>query len=221
MSLHAPEDLQRIYEARFRETAEMRQAVWRALIQDFFQPLVRPADAVLDLGCGYGGFINQVRCGRKFAMDLNPDARKYLASDVELFLQDCSAKWAVGAESLDVVFSSNFFEHLPDKGCLGRTLDEAHRCLRAGGKLVAMGPNIRYLAGAYWDFWDHYLALSEKSLGEALVNRGFTLEKCLAKFMPYSMAPGRQYPLFFVRAYLRLPLAWRIFGKQFLVIARK
>ena len=221
MSFHPPEDLRRIYEARFRKTAAMRRAVWRVLIEDFFQPLVRPDDAVLDLGCGYGEFINQIRCGRKFAMDLNPDARKQLAAEVELFSQDCSSSWPLTAETLDLVFTSNFFEHLPDKACLGRTLDEAHRCLKTGGKLIALGPNIRYLPGVYWDFWDHHLPLSEKSLAEALTNRGFILEKCLAKFMPYSMAGGPQYPLFLVRAYLRLPLAWRLFGKQFLVVARK
>ena len=221
MSLHPPEDLQRIYEARFRETAEMRRAVWRILIDDFFQPLVRSTDTVLDLGCGYGEFINQIHCGRKLAMDLNPDARKYLAPEVELFLQDCSASWPMGPGSLDVVFSSNFFEHLPDKACLGRTLDEGYRCLKTGGMLIAMGPNIRYLPGVYWDFWDHHLPLSERSLSEALTHRGFVVEKCLPKFMPYSMAGARQYPLFLVRTYLQCPLAWHFFGKQFLVIARK
>ena len=84
-----------------------------------------------------------------------------------------------------------------------------------------MGPNTRYLPGVYWDFWDHHLPLSEKSLAEAMTHRGFVLEKCLAKFMPYTLAEAPQYPLFLVRAYLRLPLAWHFFGKQFLVIARK
>jgi len=199
----------------------MRQAVWKVLIEDFFQRWVRPGDAVLDLGCGYGEFINKIQCGRKFAMDLNPDARKQLTPEVELFLQDCSASWPLAADSLELVFTSNFFEHLPDKGCLGRTLDEAGRCLKSGGRLIAMGPNIRYVPGAYWDFWDHHLPLSEKSLVEALENRGFVLEACWPKFLPYSMAGGPQYPMFLIRAYLRLPIAWRIFGKQFLVIACK
>jgi hypothetical protein len=33
------------------------------------------------------------------------------------------------------------------------------------------------------------------------------------------MAGSPRYPLAFLRAYLKLPLAWRIFGKQFLVVA--
>ena len=33
---------------------------------------------VLDLACGYGEFINTVRCRQKFGMDLNPDSPRFL-----------------------------------------------------------------------------------------------------------------------------------------------
>ena len=121
---------------------------------------------------------------------------------------------------MNLVFTSNFFEHLPDKDA-GRTLDQAYRCLEPGGHLIAMGPNIKYLNGAYWDFWDHHLALTEDSLREALANRNFKVEKCVGKFMPYRMDNTRRHPLLFVRLYLRMPLAWKFLGKQFLVVARK
>ena len=133
-------------------------------------------------------------------------------------LQDCSTRWPLPDASLDVVFTSNFFEHLPDKAALGRTLDEIRRCLRPGGRLVAMGPNIKYLPGEYWDFWDHYIPLTEASLKEALVTRGFAVDVCLGRFLPYTMATGPRYPVAFLRAYLKLPLAWRFFGRQFLVV---
>lgn len=221
MSVNAPSDLQRIYEARFGANLDYRRAVWRVLISDFFQPYVRPTDAVLDLGAGYGEFINQIHCQKKYAMDLNPDLPKRMSSEVQPLLQDCSAKWQIPDGSLDVVFTSNFFEHLPDKAALGRTLDEAQRCLKQGGRLIALGPNIKYLPGAYWDFWDHYLPLTEASLREALENRGYKMERCEDRFLPYTMANGPKYPPVFLRAYLKLPVAWRWLGKQFLVIATK
>lgn len=221
MSAHAAADLQRIYEARFRDNLDYRRRVWRVLIDTFFQQFIRPTDAVLDLGCGYGEFINQIRCGRKFAMDLNPDVPRRVAADVSAFLQDCSQPWQLPDESLDVVFTSNFFEHLPDKAALGRTLDQALRCLKPGGRLVALGPNIKFLSGAYWDFWDHYLPLTELSLKEALENRGCGMLWCVGRFLPYTMADGRRYPLVCLRAYLKFPPAWRIFGRQFLVVAEK
>ena len=40
-----------------------------------------------------------------------------------------------------------------------------------------MGPNIRFVAGEYWDFWDHHLPLTERSLSEACQLRGFTMAK--------------------------------------------
>ena len=153
MSANSPEDLQRIYNARFSDSLEYRRKVWSVLVGDWFSRYVQSSDAVLDLGCGYGEFINTVSCGQKFAMDLNPDAPNFLGKDVKFLLQDCSARWALPDASLDAVFTSNFFEHLPDKAALGRTLDEIRRCLRPGGRLIAMGPNIKYLPGEYWDFW--------------------------------------------------------------------
>jgi SAM-dependent methyltransferase len=221
MTTHSPEDLQRIYETRFRKNADYRKAVWRVLIDDFFGKYIKPQDTVLDLGCGYGEFINQITCKTKLAMDLNPEAPKRVGADVRCLLQDCSAPWELKDNSLDLIFTSNFFEHLPDKAALGRTLDEARRCLKPGGRLIALGPNVRHLSGAYWDFWDHYLPLTEESLREALETRGFNIEKCLAKFLPYKMAKTFRYPTAFVRLYVHVPPVWHIFGKQFLVIATK
>lgn len=185
-----------------------------------FFPKTGPQNsAVLDLGCGYGEFINQVRAQKKFGMDMNPDSPKFLAPGVEFLAQDCSQPWPLENGALDVVFTSNFFEHLPDKAALGRTLDEIRRCLKpGGGRLIAMGPNIKRTGGAYWDFWDHYLPLTEQSLGEDLENRGFQIKKRTPSFLPYTMAGKKPAPAFLGKSYLKLPIAWPFFGQQFLVV---
>jgi len=219
MSANTPEDLQRIYHARFEKTAAYRRKVWSVLLPDFFQQYVDPAGTVLDLGAGYGEFINQVKCGKKYAMDLNPGTKAALDPSVTFLQQDCSARWQLEDDSLDVVFTSNFFEHLPNKDALGRTLDEVRRCLKPGGKLIALGPNIKYLPGKYWEFWDHHVALTENSMKEALVTRGFDVPLCEGRFLPYTMVDAPEYPVVFLRIYLKLKIAWRLFGKQFLVIA--
>jgi len=221
MSANSPDDLQRIYQARFAENADYRQAVWRVIIRDCFTEYLASAAAVLDLGCGYGEFINQVTAPTRFAMDLNPDLPKRVQNDVNCLQQDCSLPWPLEDASLDLVFTSNFFEHLPDKASLGRTLDEARRCLRPGGRLLAMGPNIKFLPGQYWDFWDHYLPLTELSLAEALSTRGFSIERSVDRFLPHTMARGPRYPLIFLRLYLRLKPAWKLLGKQFLVVGKR
>ena len=221
MSANSADDLQRIYGARFAGNLAYRRKVWKVLIPSFFQKYIAPNDVVLDLGCGYGEFINTVQCGKKFGMDLNPDAPRHLEPAVKFLEQDCSARWQLDDGSLNVVFTSNFFEHLPDKASLGRTLDEIFRCLAPGGKIIAMGPNIRYLPGKYWDFWDHHLPLTEKSLAEGLTNRGFEVMECTARFVPYTMVNQREYPVAFLKLYLHFRLAWQILGKQFLIIASK
>lgn len=215
------QDLQKIYDRRFGRTAAYRRRVWRVLTASFFNRWVRADAAVLDLGCGYGEFINHIAAGRKFAMDLNPDAPRHLATGVTFLSQDCAAPWPVLEASLDVVFTSNFFEHLPDKDCLRRTLQQAWRALRPGGRLIALGPNIKYLPGAYWDFFDHHLPLTEVSLGEGLEITGFKLETVVPRFLPYTLVNAPEYPLVLLRFYLALPWLWWVKGRQFLVVAVK
>jgi len=214
------EELRRTYERRFSRTISYRREVWRILCQDYFAAQIPKDSAVLDLGSGYGWFINSIECARKFAMELNRSAAEWLDSEVTFLNQDCSARWPLGDGSLDIVFTSNFLEHLQTKEHLKRTLLQAWRCLRVGGRIIALGPNAKYLAGKYWDFLDHHIALTEQSLGQALELNGFRIEECIPRFLPYTMV-SRTPPLVLVRAYLRLPLAWRFFGKQFLVVAVK
>src|SRR5882724_4111372 len=103
MTANQPEELRRIYGARFEKNLAYRQKIWSVLTGNFFQQYVSPSATVLDLGCGYGEFINQIQCARKLAMDLNPDAPRFLAKDVRFLQQDCSTRWQCDDQSLDVV----------------------------------------------------------------------------------------------------------------------
>lgn len=215
------EDLQREYAMRFERTADYRRRVWSVLTRDFFPRWIAPNATVLDLGCGWGEFINQIRAGQKYGMDLNPESKRKVAPEVTLLMQDCAQPWPIEEAQLDVVFTSNFFEHLPAKEGLRRTLDEAFRCLKPGGRMICMGPNIKYLPGRYWDFWDHHLALTELSLKEALELSGYRVEWLRARFLPYSMSQGFTPPLVTLRFFVKLPFLWSIFGEQFLIVAAK
>jgi SAM-dependent methyltransferase len=217
---HNAADLQRIYATRFAGKAEHRQQVWQILCRHFSR-WIPPKASVLDLGCGYCEFINNVRASRKFAMDLNPEAQAFANPEVMVLQQNCAENWNLPPNSQDVVFTSNFFEHLPSKTDLEHTLEQAYRALVPGGKLIAMGPNIKYLQGRYWDFFDHYLPLTELSLCEVLKKCGFTIQVCRDRFLPYTMSDGREYPLWTLAIYLKLTAAWRFFGKQFLIVATK
>jgi SAM-dependent methyltransferase len=214
-------DLDRIYSRRFDAHIAYRNRVWRTLSDKFFWRYVEHHFTVLDLGCGYGEFINNIRCAKKYAMDLNPRANEHLSHEVSFLHQDCSEHWELPDESLDVVFTSNFFEHLPSRQSLSKTLVEAKRCLRTGGLLMALGPNVKFVGGAYWDFWDHHIALTDLSMKEVLEIHGFKVEMALDRFLPYTMVNSRNYPTLLVSLYLSIPLLWRIVGRQFFIVARK
>jgi SAM-dependent methyltransferase len=214
-------DLAVQYARRFARTQDYRARLWKVLVGSFFQPMVPPGGSVLDLGCGYAEFINAVRCGAKHAIDLNPEAADRVGPDVRLHLHDAARPWPVPDGSLDVVFSSNFFEHLPDKQALQQVIRQARRALKPGGRLICMGPNIRYLPGAYWDFWDHHVPLTDAAVAELLEVEGLTVIRQEPRFLPYRVGGRFHPPTALVRLYLKLRPAWRVFGKQFLVVAER
>jgi SAM-dependent methyltransferase len=215
-------DLSKLYRFRFRgrdRGAEMR--IWKVLCERFFQPLIGEGLAVLDLACGNGGFINNIRAAKKYAVDLNPDARESLAENVAFFLAQADKISPIADGAVDLVFTSNFLEHLRTKDECDRVLAEVRRILRPGGRFVIMGPNIRYLAAQYWDFYDHCLPLSHLSLEEGLVQADYEIDRIIPRFLPYTTRSRLPQHPFLIACYLKVPLAWRLMGKQFLVVARK
>jgi SAM-dependent methyltransferase len=214
-------NLEAIYARRFAATELRRNQVWQVLTQHYFQRWIKPTDSVLDVGAGYCEFINNIKAEHKLALDLNPMTPIKASPAVSVLTEDVTEPWTVPASSVDVVFSSNFFEHLPSKKDLNHCLSEIHRVLRPQGLLIAMGPNIRHCYNVYWDFFDHYLPLSDRSMAEAAEVAGFRMEHAVPQFLPFAIR-GKLPPLrVLVRLYLLFPPAWRVFGKQFLLILRK
>jgi SAM-dependent methyltransferase len=216
-----PDLLKEEYQIRFSEAYGYRNKVWKVLCQRYFSKFVPGGAHILDLGSGWGEFINNIGAAKKYAMDLNPDAAVHLNQGIHFLHQDCSQPWQMPSESLDVVFTSNFLEHLPDKQHIEAALSEVFRCLKKDGQIICLGPNIKYIPGAYWDFWGHFVPITDLALVEVLRLQGFDVELRVDRFLPYSMSTGKTPPLFLVKLYLQLPVFWPLLGKQFLVVGRK
>ncbi len=209
------------YEMRFAGNARYRDAVWRVLTSQFFQRWIPPESTVLDVGAGWGEFINNISAKRKFALDLNDQAESHLNEDITFLNQKATEPWEIEPGSVDVIFSSNFLEHLPDHAAVFQTIAHIRTCLKDQGKLILMGPNIKFTGTRYWDFWDHRVPLTEASLAEVLGMQHFSITICRDRFLPFTMAGGFNPPLVFLKLYLQVPLAWRVFGKQFLIVSTK
>lgn len=213
-------ELSALYRQRFseRDLATKRE-LWGVLCRNMFQQYVPLDGTVIDLGAGNCEFTNAIKARRRIAVDLNADTKLSADPDVEVLLTSSENLSALTNGSVDTVFTSNFFEHLPTKEALLATLRESHRVLRSGGRIVVLMPNIRYLAGRYWDYLDHHLPLTHVSLAEALELTGFSVERVVPRFLPYTVkdAPVR-VPGSFVSAYLRFKPIWRVLGRQMMLV---
>ncbi len=216
-------ELQKLYRHRFEAVELPRKlAIWQVLCEHFFSRFVGVSATVIDVGAGYCEFINNIHCGRKIAIDLNPDVRRFAAPDVEVRNESCTNMASIPEASADVVFMSNFLEHLPSKQMVFDTLAEARRALKPGGRLLILQPNVRFLPGEYWDFFDHHTPLTERSLAEALEMLDMQIELVIPRFLPYTTKSSLPQAPVFVRLYLLFPLAWRFLGKQsFLCASRR
>ncbi len=193
------QDLETVYAHRFAGTEAQRNEIWQVLTRRYFQRRVKPTNAVLDVGTGYCEFSDNIRAARKYGLDLNPITPLKAEPDAMVLSQDVTQPWAVAAGSVDVVFSSNFFEHLHTKVFFSRW-----------DRNPLMFTRICF---------NHDLPLSDHSVVEAVELAGLRKKHVVSRFLSFTMK-GKIPPLpILVRLYLFLPVLWRVLGKQFLVVA--
>jgi SAM-dependent methyltransferase len=199
-----------------------KDGIWRVLCQRFLQRYVSAHDVVLDLGAGFGEFLRHIQCGRRIAVDIERLSGRVLPPGTEeVFAPSHQLSGHVAADSVDVVFCSNFLEHLPNTETFLATLEEVRRVLKPGGRLLVLQPNIRFIGGAYWDFVDHHLPLTDRTLVEACELLRYEIVEVVPRFLPYTTRSRFPQSPWLVRAYLACRPAWWVLGQQTWFIARK
>lgn len=211
---------ERLYRYRFRNVdQEARAAVWGVVAPYIHELLDRPA-RVLDPAAGRGEFLNAVPAQERWAYDLveypegvlDPAIR---ATVCDIFDADIPEAY------FDAIWVSNFLEHMHSQDAVADFLEKMRGHLAPGGRIAVMGPNFRYAKNQYFDMADHTVALTHRAVAEHLYAAGFEPTVILDRFLPYSFTGRTPASAGLTRAYLRVPLAWKVLGKQFLVIAKR
>lgn len=211
---------ERLYSFRFRRVDQRgRTQVWGEIANHLHGALGRP-ERVLDPAAGRCEFINAVPARERWAVDRVPFSEGDAAPGTRLIVSDVMDA-DLPADYFDGALVSNFLEHLPTPDAIHDFLVRMHGWMAPGGRIAILGPNYRYCSRTYWDFADHWIALTHLAIEEHLYAAGFTPTVCHPQFLPFSFT-GRLPPSpRLTRLYLRTPPAWKVLGKQFLVIGEK
>lgn len=202
--------------SRLAEDAK-RGAVWRALWRYVFRHRIGANDCVLDLGAGYGDFINSVSARRRIAVDLWPGLKDHVAPGVEAHVAPVTDLSAIAPAAVDFAFASNLFEHLPQDAFVV-ALAEIRRTLRPGGTLTILQPNYRYAYREYFDDYTHVAVYSHISLPDLLSAHGWDVIEVRPRFLPLTVKSRLPVWPPLIAAYLASP--FKPLGKQMLVVAR-
>ena len=153
--------------------------------------------------------------------DLNPEVGAFAPPGTRVLLASSDDLRAhLTDASVDVVFASNFFEHLPSKDAFIKTLAEI---LRAAPWWEAAGAPTEHLGGRRQLLGLHRSPhCAERSfVGRAVEMTGFTILQLWPRFLPYTTrSKVPQHPLL-VRLYLAFPPAWRLMGGQTWLVATR
>lgn len=213
--------LPELYEARFDEReVSAKDAVWREIVR-FLQRYVDVDAPLLDLACDRGHFVRWARASERWATDIR-DMRDALPADVR-FAQasGLDLEGALPSGHFGTIFMSNYLEHLESSDAVIDQLRVAAGLLRPGGRVMVLQPNIRLVGPRYWDFIDHRVALTERSLLEAAELAHLRTIDLVTRFLPYSTKGRLPTAPALVRAYLAFRPAWWLLGKQTLLVAER
>jgi len=193
-------------------------AVWKSLWRFYFCKIISPNDCVLDLGCGYGDFINNVVARRRIAVDSWKHFRDYVDPDVECVLGSATDLDFIEDRAINFAFASNLFEHL-SQADFARVLEILRLKLAENGTLNILQPNYRYAYREYFDDYTHVSIFSHISIADFLTANGFDVIEIRPRFLPLTVKSRLPVSPWLIRAYLASPI--KPLAKQMLIRARR
>ena len=193
-----------------------RDVVWQSLWRYHFSKLISPNDCVLDLGSGYGNFINNVVARRRIAVDSWEHFLEYVDPHVERVVGSVTDLDFIEEGAVDFAFASNLFEHL-SHDTLVRVLETLRVKIAANGTLNILQPNYRYAYKEYFDDYTHVSIFSHISIADFLKVNGFDVIEIRPRFLPLSVKSRLPVSPWLIKVYLASPI--KPLAKQMLIRA--
>ena len=210
----------RIYAYRFKDVdREKKLMAWKEIATFMYNKLGKPK-RMLDPAAGDCEFINQIPSEERWAVDMSEITPKMAQQGIKVITGN-NLEVDLPENYFDGVFISNFLEHLHSQEQVAFFLERMYKAIKPGGRIAIMGPNFKYTYKYYFDFADHTVLLSEGGVAEHLYGAGFNPIEVHPKFLPLSFKSRLPVNAFLVKTYLNTPFAWKIMGKQFLLIGEK
>jgi SAM-dependent methyltransferase len=188
-----------------------RDVLWRTLCRAYFQRLIAHDACVLELGAGYGHFINHIRCGRRIAIDSWEGLSRFASPGVTVHIGNITDLGEIPDGSVDFVFASNVFEHLTQQD-FASALAQIRIKLKTTGTLNILQPNYRFAYREYFDDFTHIAIYSHVSMTDFLSANGFDVIECHPRFLPLTVKTRLPVWPLLVRLYLLIPV--KPLGKQ-------
>jgi SAM-dependent methyltransferase len=168
-----------------------------------FRPHISPSDTVLDFGCGTGGILKNIPCGRRLGVEINEaSVAEARGAGIAVF----SDLALIKSESVDVAITHHALEHVAEPHTV---LLHLLRIVRPGGKLIVAVPAEPPRARKFRTWRPvndvHLYSWSPLTLGNLLTACGFTVQKAVVQSGGYSR---------YNRWLVRLPIVFRIAEKS-------
>ncbi len=195
-----------------------RDEVWKAIAEDIMNRFSVNKKCIVDLGCGYGEFIRNVRAAKRIGIDIHPDMANFMDEGIEFHNRHVLDMDFLEDNSVDMFFASNLIEHLnkDDARKLFATIFEK---LANHGRFIVLQPNFRLCYKNYFDDYTHESIYTDESLCDFLQSCNYSIVFRKAGYLPFSMKSRLPRSYWMTKLFLKLKSP--LLGKQMLVVAKK